>query len=423
MKLQIFWILYYILDISIKNYNILIKKLKKIYFKHLIIVILNYKMFYPIDDYKNSKKYVFEINANTYKYNGENELKNEEYAKYICDNFKILNIYEVFRYNKNSDEIQFLEDLKLEELKIIFTYKKNCAFCYQKSIEEDKKEETIIFKNGNSYNFNDLKEFSEYSYHKGFDIFMNIDCAKNYIFSLDIKNDIFPIQGEKISYFDNGSIQAKHNYLNGKYIGEQIRYYENGNVEDIENYINGINHGIFIHYYENGNLYSKTLYDMDKIIYKNECYSNKNLSEECNKDFEKSYYITGELYEHICFKTKIVKTYLKDGKLIYERGFTLVLQDYLNYDESNDESNYDKLNEEIKFDENYYPDLIATYDLVYTKTIYEIPNIEEYKIIHLNSFDEKYYENKKDYYKKINEYNKKKREEGKLYEQLIQIKV
>jgi antitoxin component YwqK of YwqJK toxin-antitoxin module len=113
-----------------------------------------------------------------------------------------------------------------------------------------------------------LKEFSEYSYHKGFDIFKNIDCAKNYIFSLDIKNDVFPIHGERFFYYDNGSIQAKHNYLNGKYNGEQIRYYENENIEDIENYVNGINHGIFIHNYENGNLHSETLYDMNKIVYK-----------------------------------------------------------------------------------------------------------------------------------------------------------
>jgi hypothetical protein len=103
-------------------------------------------MFYPIADYENSKKYVFEINTNTYKYNGENELKNEEYAKYICDNFEILNIYEVFRYNKNGDEIEFFEDLKLDELKIIFTYKNYCSFCHKKSINQDKKEETIILK-------------------------------------------------------------------------------------------------------------------------------------------------------------------------------------------------------------------------------------------------------------------------------------
>ena len=43
--------------------------------------------------------------------------------------------------------------------------------------------------------------------------------------------------------------------------------------------------------------------------------------------------------------------------------------------------------------------------------------------IHLDSFDEKYYENKNDYYNKMNEYNKNKREEGKFFEQLIQIKI
>jgi hypothetical protein len=86
------------------------------------------------------------------------------------------------------------------------------------------------------------------------------------------------------------------------------------------------------------------------------------------------------------------------------------------YDKSNNE-------EEVKFDENYYPDLVATYDLVYTKTIYEIPNKENYEIIHLDSFDEKYYENKIDYQNKINEYNNKKCEEGKFFEQLIQIKI
>lgn len=404
-------------------------------------------MFFPISNYGNSKKYVFEINTNTYKYNGDNELKNEEFAQYVCDKIQILNIYEVFRYNKNGEEVEFLEDLKLNELTFISTYKNKCSLCHQDLVDNKIKEETITFNVGNSYNFDDLKElFFIFKYCKGFVIFKNINCAKNYIFSIDLKNNVFPVQGEKISYFDNGSIKSKNNYLNGKYNGEQIIYYENGNVEDIENYINGINHGLFIHNYEDGNLYSKTLYDMDKIVYKNEYYRNKNKSEECNKDFEKVYYITGELYEHICFRTKIVKTYLKDGRLISEREFKLVLQDYLlknnnennsddnesedddseennSEDDDSDENNSENDESEVKFDENYYPDLLATYDLVYTKTIYEIPNKEEYGIIHLDSFDEKYYENKKDYYNKMNEYNKKKREEGKFFEQLIQIKI
>jgi antitoxin component YwqK of YwqJK toxin-antitoxin module len=357
-------------------------------------------MFYPFSDYETSKKYVFEINTNTYKYNGKNELKNEDFAKYICDKFEILNIYEIFRFNKNGEEVEFLDDLKMDELKTVFE-KNECVVC-----KRNEEEINFTFKVGETYDFNDFKVLTDYRHRDGFVIFKNIDCAKNYIFSLDIKNKIYPFQGELISYFDNGSIQSKSNYLNGKYNGEQIRYYENGNIDHIQNFVNGIFHGISIWYFENQNILSETLYDMDKIVYRKEYWDNKNIAEEGNKDFVKVYYITGELYEHICFKTNISKIFLKDNTLISEKEFKIELQDYL-------KENYCS---EDKINENYCPDFDSTYDLVYTKIIYEILDKEKYEKIDLRSFDEVYYESEKDFHNKLYEYNKKKCEEGKFLE-------
>ena len=45
---------------------------------------------------------------------------------------------------------------------------------------------------------------------------------------------------EVIGYYENGNIEYKENYINGKLNGEAIGYYENGNIKYKENYINGV---------------------------------------------------------------------------------------------------------------------------------------------------------------------------------------
>jgi len=369
----------------------------------------------------NNKKYVFEITTNTYNYRGELELKNHKYAQYGCTEFTINKIYEIFRFKKESDKIEFLDDLEIENLIVEYSYFKSLCFntkC-ENYINNENKIEKIEYKIGNTYNFSDFKLFSKFQYFNDFTIFKNYDCAKNYIFSLNYEHNIFPINGKRTFYFENGLINGENNYENGKMNGEHIIYFENGNLDSIENNVNGIWNGKKINYFENGILQSESLYDMGELIYENVYYHNGKLQEERNKDFEKVYYITGELYEHICFRTKIAKSYLKDGRLISIRHFKLVLQDY-SYKKKN--INDDELMEE-EYDENYCPDLLATYELIFTKEDYVIPEKEKYEIIHLHSLDEVYFSSSKDYDNELDEYNKKKCEEGKFLEQIIKIKI
>ena len=63
--------------------------------------------------------------------------------------------------------------------------------------------------------------------------------------------------GEFITYFDNGQINLKLNFKDGKKDGEQLSYYEYGQLKSISNLKEGIYDGEQIDYYENGKIAAK----------------------------------------------------------------------------------------------------------------------------------------------------------------------
>lgn len=73
-------------------------------------------------------------------------------------------------------------------------------------------------------------------------------------------NQETPYTGKVIDYYENGQIQSKENYKDGKLNGERITYYENGQIEYKENYKGGEYEGESFSYYKNGQVSYKRLY-------------------------------------------------------------------------------------------------------------------------------------------------------------------
>jgi antitoxin component YwqK of YwqJK toxin-antitoxin module len=59
--------------------------------------------------------------------------------------------------------------------------------------------------------------------------------------------------GESIMYYENGNLKAKRTYINGKQNGEEVSFYESGKLDRKGNYTDGKMNGEFVGYYENGN--------------------------------------------------------------------------------------------------------------------------------------------------------------------------
>lgn len=68
-------------------------------------------------------------------------------------------------------------------------------------------------------------------------------------------------QGAVVSYYSNGKIQSKANYVNGKPTGTANTYYSNGKLESTAQYnAKGQKHGTEIEYNDNGKMYSRIKY-------------------------------------------------------------------------------------------------------------------------------------------------------------------
>ena len=68
------------------------------------------------------------------------------------------------------------------------------------------------------------------------------------------------------TYYSNGQLSYKGNYVNGKEHGYWESYYDNGQLDYKGNYVNGNRHGYWEEYWSNGQLYSKGYYDMGKQV-------------------------------------------------------------------------------------------------------------------------------------------------------------
>lgn len=80
------------------------------------------------------------------------------------------------------------------------------------------------------------------------------------------------IEGNIITYAEDGRILKINNLSKGTYEGEQKIYYDSGALYYVENYRNQKEHGERIVYYEDGSLKRKELFENGKLIYGN-CYS------------------------------------------------------------------------------------------------------------------------------------------------------
>ena len=68
------------------------------------------------------------------------------------------------------------------------------------------------------------------------------------------------------SYWSNGQLWYKGNYVNGQRHGYFESYYDNGQLMYKGDYVNGNRHGYWESYYDNGQLYYKGYYDMGKKV-------------------------------------------------------------------------------------------------------------------------------------------------------------
>lgn len=130
--------------------------------------------------------------------------------------------------------------------------------------------------------------------------------------------------GKCISSYDNGNLQVKMEFKNGRRYGTWETYYENGQLERIWRYKDGNRHGEQLSYYENGQLRAKLNRIDGKIIEYTKYYNNG------EKMFEHVYPEKGEenlpkslkaWYENDYEETKTAKSlkaWYEDGSVKYD---------------------------------------------------------------------------------------------------------
>ena len=121
---------------------------------------------------------------------------------------------------------------------------------------------------------------------------IDVNLESDYI---EEENDIVlykgePYNGEMFFKNENGQLQQRTNYKDGKRDGLNEEYYVNGQLRDNRSYKDGEYDGLFEYYFENGQLQFKGNYKDDKL-----------------DGLVEWYYENGQLEE---------KTNYKDGELI-----------------------------------------------------------------------------------------------------------
>ena len=67
-------------------------------------------------------------------------------------------------------------------------------------------------------------------------------------------NSTTPFTGSSVGYYDNGQLQRKDNYKNGKLDGPYETFHDNGQLEQRGNYKNGKMDGLREYFDKDGNL-------------------------------------------------------------------------------------------------------------------------------------------------------------------------
>jgi antitoxin component YwqK of YwqJK toxin-antitoxin module len=93
------------------------------------------------------------------------------------------------------------------------------------------------------------------------------------------------LNGEYVSYYENGQVEQKCNYFDGLKHGEYVLYWSNGNVWTKCTYVHGKLHGEYTsyHYKSNGQVEQKCTYDNGKLHGEYvSYYDNGNVLIKCN---------------------------------------------------------------------------------------------------------------------------------------------
>lgn len=69
--------------------------------------------------------------------------------------------------------------------------------------------------------------------------------------------------GEKLTYYDNGAVKSRVNFVNGRMHGKAFNYYKSGKVHSEFEYTNGAHAGTTRWYFESGKLYQEIPYEND----------------------------------------------------------------------------------------------------------------------------------------------------------------
>ena len=75
-----------------------------------------------------------------------------------------------------------------------------------------------------------------------------------------------PFSGTLKNHYENGQLERKETFKDGKRYGTHEWYYENGQLKEKETYKDGKANGPHISYHENGQLYIKGTYKDDKGV-------------------------------------------------------------------------------------------------------------------------------------------------------------
>ena len=116
-----------------------------------------------------------------------------------------------------------------------------------------------------------------------------VSCSQEVAYdSLVIRNGITyevnsqtPYDGKTVKFFENGQVESKETYIDGKKDGPQESYYKNGQLRTKENFEDGQLEGLREYFFEDGqlDLIFSSSHRVDRVL---ECkFYNKYLAPEC----------------------------------------------------------------------------------------------------------------------------------------------
>ncbi len=94
-------------------------------------------------------------------------------------------------------------------------------------------------------------------------------CYKDKLRKLNYKSEKFInrfCHGTFKTWYPNGVLKSKDNYLNGLKNGKSVEWYENGNKKYTITYLNGLKDGFFETFYKDGSNKILKKYKNDKLI-------------------------------------------------------------------------------------------------------------------------------------------------------------